>query len=438
MLKKMLRQTLPVAALLTLVLLSWLPALTDQARDVDVLLYATAAARANAEGALPYTSTWIEKGPLAMGLYQGLFALFGPYNLAAIALTWLALALATLWMVAVLCRALGGSPWWGALLFAAALPNVGGSLNTEVPAAAAALAAVLIWLRSRQQGSGHRLVVLAGLLAGVAFLCRQNAGILAPVLVLGEFLTCPSDYPWRQRWLRPLLLAGGFMALPLLTVVLYAGLGHLDVFLFCFHSYNVEIYIAATRVTGMRLLLAPWEAVKNFLLPLPTTAALGLAGLGAALAGPGSWRHSDPVRGRARLVTALAARDSEFHYTLVFDQPTDLAIPAGVDTISAATASPLNESAVGDTSRSPAYLWKMGQLVRRADFDIFFYPAVYSYFPLLARVPCVICFHDATAERIPELLFPRKLNHHLWRLKTVWESIFEANRPNALQPEPVQ
>jgi glycosyltransferase involved in cell wall biosynthesis len=118
------------------------------------------------------------------------------------------------------------------------------------------------------------------------------------------------------------------------------------------------------------------------------------------------------------LVTALAARDSEFKYTLVFDQPTNFDIPPGVDTLNAATESSLNESAVGDTSRSRAYLWKIGQLVRQTGFDIFFYPAVYSYFPLLARVPCVVCYHDATAERIPHLLFPTKLNHRLWQLKT--------------------
>jgi glycosyltransferase involved in cell wall biosynthesis len=43
---------------------------------------------------------------------------------------------------------------------------------------------------------------------------------------------------------------------------------------------------------------------------------------------------------------------------------------------------------------------------------------VYSYFPILARVPCVVCYHDATGERLPGLLFPTKLNHRLWQLKT--------------------
>ena len=62
------------------------------------------------------------------------------------------------------------------------------------------------------------------------------------------------------------------------------------------------------------------------------------------------------------LVTALAARDSGFRYTLYFDQPGAQAVPAGVDVVSAQTARNLTESAVGTTSRSLGYLLKMGRL----------------------------------------------------------------------------
>lgn len=120
------------------------------------------------------------------------------------------------------------------------------------------------------------------------------------------------------------------------------------------------------------------------------------------------------------LLIALARRKSEFDYTLVFDRPPapTWPVPEGVEIISAATEKSLNESAVGDSSRSPLYLWKMGRLVREAKFDLFFFPAVYSYFPVLARVPCIVCYHDTTAERLPQHLFPTKLNHRLWQAKT--------------------
>lgn len=118
------------------------------------------------------------------------------------------------------------------------------------------------------------------------------------------------------------------------------------------------------------------------------------------------------------LVTALVARDSGFRYTLLFDQPPDGSVPPGIEVLSAATKRTLNESAVGTFSRSIGYLWKVGQVVRKARFDLFFFPAVYSYFPILSLVPCVVCYHDTTAERLPELLFPTKLNHRLWQAKT--------------------
>ncbi len=132
-----------------------------------------------------------------------------------------------------------------------------------------------------------------------------------------------------------------------------------------------------------------------------------------------SWRND---RGFGRftreLVTALAARDTGFRYTLFFDQPPEGRMPAGVEVAAAATRRMLTESAVGTTSRSIGYLWKMGRLVRQAKLDLFFFPAVYSYFPIASRLPCVVCYHDTTAERLPELLFPTRLNHRLWQLKT--------------------
>lgn len=132
-----------------------------------------------------------------------------------------------------------------------------------------------------------------------------------------------------------------------------------------------------------------------------------------------SWRND---RGFGRftreLVTALAARSSGFRYTLFFDQPPQVALPPGLAVVSARTSRTLAESSVGTSARSPGYLWTMGRLVRQARCDLFFFPAVYSYFPILTTTPCVICYHDATAERLPQYLFPTRLNHRLWQLKT--------------------
>ena len=118
------------------------------------------------------------------------------------------------------------------------------------------------------------------------------------------------------------------------------------------------------------------------------------------------------------IVKALLARDEGFRYTLLFDQLPDEPLPPGAEIRSARTNLGLNEAAVGSSARSPAYFLKMGRLAASVDYDVFFFPTLYSYFPLLQGKPCVICYHDATAERFPELLFPTKMNHWLWRAKT--------------------
>jgi hypothetical protein len=68
------------------------------------------------------------------------------------------------------------------------------------------------------------------------------------------------------------------------VVALYAVRGTLHEMLFCVYGYNRDIYVAATKIDAARLMLAPLTAVKNFLLPVWTTSALGLAGIAIASA----------------------------------------------------------------------------------------------------------------------------------------------------------
>jgi glycosyltransferase involved in cell wall biosynthesis len=139
------------------------------------------------------------------------------------------------------------------------------------------------------------------------------------------------------------------------------------------------------------------------------------------------WNDRGFGRFSRELVTALVHRDSGFRYTLLLDRAPDESLPKGAEILLASTGLTLDESAVGATSRSPRYLWAVGRAVREANFDLFFFPAVYSYFPVLARVPCVVCFHDTTAERLPHLLFPTRRNHLLWKAKTAMAR-FQATR----------
>lgn len=122
-----------------------------------------------------------------------------------------------------------------------------------------------------------------------------------------------------------------------------------------------------------------------------------------------TWRNE---RGFGRftrgVLEALAARDSGFRYTLICDQEPSYPVPQGVDIVVAPMP---NGSDVANR-------FQMHQATLRLRCDVFFYPTVFSYYPLLSRVPKVICIHDTIPERFPDLIFPSKLNFALWKAKT--------------------
>lgn len=100
-----------------------------------------------------------------------------------------------------------------------------------------------------------------------------------------------------------------------------------------------------------------------------------------------------------------------------FPEPSKLVI---VNTLDQAT-----RAASADGSRRLSDLWRMGWAVSRLKLDVFFFPAVYSYFPIPARVPKVVAFHDAIAESHPSLIFSNTRSRWLWGAKTrlaLWQA----------------
>lgn len=142
----------------------------------------------------------------------------------------------------------------------------------------------------------------------------------------------------------------------------------------------------------------------------------------------GSWENE---RGFGRftrnLMAALAARDTGFRYTLLFDQPPTRPVPERLEVRIAGAQTTMAEAATGAAARGGADLLTMARAARGMACDLFFYPAVYSYFPLLARRPSVICFHDTIPERFPDLIFPTRRNFRLWQAKC-WLAKHQATR----------
>lgn len=127
------------------------------------------------------------------------------------------------------------------------------------------------------------------------------------------------------------------------------------------------------------------------------------------------------------LIAALAARNTGFRYTLLFDQEPTRPVPDGVKTLVAGSDLSMSEASSGARARGGADLLTMAKTARRIDCDVFFYPAVYSYFPLPARRPTVVCYHDTIPERFPDLIFPKRLNFRLWQAKC-WLAKMQAAR----------
>ena len=80
------------------------------------------------------------------------------------------------------------------------------------------------------------------------------------------------------------------------------------------------------------------------------------------------------------------------------------------------TSQGVAESATADSHRSLLDLLRMSLAVREP-LDLFFFPSVYSYFPLLRRIPVVVGVLDTIADRNPQFSFSSKKEEWLWRAK---------------------
>jgi glycosyltransferase involved in cell wall biosynthesis len=132
------------------------------------------------------------------------------------------------------------------------------------------------------------------------------------------------------------------------------------------------------------------------------------------------------------LVTKMVEQYPQHQFTLLMDDQSDPAeyespLPAGATIKIVETGHQQTQAASADGSRSPADLWRLSRAATRLDCDVFFFPAVYTFFPLLRRVPCVVTFHDAIAENHPGMIFPSRRAKLFWDMKC-WLARKQADR----------
>ncbi|MBA3342500.1 MAG: glycosyltransferase family 4 protein [Gemmatimonadaceae bacterium] len=91
---------------------------------------------------------------------------------------------------------------------------------------------------------------------------------------------------------------------------------------------------------------------------------------------------------------------------------------ANVRIVNVALRESPTEAASADGSRSIMDVLRMSRAVWREQLDVFFFPSVYTWFPVSPTLPTVVTIHDAIPERFPALTLPLPRARALWRLKT--------------------
>lgn len=120
------------------------------------------------------------------------------------------------------------------------------------------------------------------------------------------------------------------------------------------------------------------------------------------------------------MLTALLALDQGNRYVFFMDSlaasATDL--PDTIEQKIVDLAESPTRAASADGRRSVKDMLKMGLAVSRERLDIFFYPSVYTYYPIFSPAKKIVAIHDVIAEKYPELVFKSRKNRLFWNAKT--------------------
>ncbi len=128
------------------------------------------------------------------------------------------------------------------------------------------------------------------------------------------------------------------------------------------------------------------------------------------------------------MLTALVKLDEENDYFFFMDSATACMnnFPSNVERIVINLSQSPAQAASASGRRSIPDMLKTGRRVTKENLTLFFYPSVYTYFPIFGCVRKIVAIHDVIAEKYPELVFSNRLNRTFWNLK-VWFAIKQAD-----------
>lgn len=108
---------------------------------------------------------------------------------------------------------------------------------------------------------------------------------------------------------------------------------------------------------------------------------------------------------------------NEYVYFVDRDSANRLNVPESVKLIVAKTKEAPIVAAADGRRRSLRDIWAMSRAVMRHNLDIFFFPTMYSFFPVFNRTKIVVTLHDMIADNHPELTFSDARSRYFWKLK---------------------
>lgn len=119
------------------------------------------------------------------------------------------------------------------------------------------------------------------------------------------------------------------------------------------------------------------------------------------------------------LLTAIIDRDRTNEYLFFVDQDTAAAnhFPEPATIVVAPTQQSPMAAASAEGRRSLKDVWALTQQVRKHPVDLFFFPAVFSYFPVVNRTKVLVTIHDVIADHHPETVFSNKKLKLFWQAK---------------------
>lgn len=126
------------------------------------------------------------------------------------------------------------------------------------------------------------------------------------------------------------------------------------------------------------------------------------------------------------LIGAMLRSDHDNTYVLFLDAATaresnDLPDIERARRVIVGTGAAAARAASAAGRRTIRDLWAMRRAVaQHRDLDVFYFPSLYTYFPIKTRAKVVVTKHDMTDRRFPNLLFANRRRRFFWQVKVRW------------------